>query len=151
MGQIDVITKGLVKDQAQIEEFKQESARLLGAPLLLPESCEDEGDLPLKVEQLQATENPEPMGYLPDGTPFFNEAEKEQLIAQQLQEMGGTGPITKLTEKAGPTKVEPPPAKQTIETPPPADKKAGEEAERKRKQEAAEEQLPAREKVDLDF
>ncbi len=129
--------KGLVQDQAQIEEFKQESASLLGTSLMLPEGREDE--------------EPEPLGYLPDGTPFHSEAEKEQLIAQQLAEMDGPGKVTQLTEKANPQIIEPPASKETIETPPPAAEKAEKEAERKRKQEATGEQLPAREPLSLEF
>jgi len=137
--------KGLVQDEAQIEEFKQLSASYLGAPLMLPESRED--------EEL------EPLGYLPDGTPFHSEIEKEQLIAEKLTEMGGTGEVTQLTEKTGPKIIAPPVTnekKATEKTGEPKttspDRKSVEEKTAGTPAtEPAAEVLPAREPLSLDF
>ena len=94
--------KGLVEDQKQIEEFKQESLSLLGAPMMLPEG-RDEDEI-------------EPLGFLPNGTPYHSEAEKEKLIVAQLQTMEpGAGEAKVLTEKTEPRTV-PVPSATTKET-----------------------------------
>jgi len=57
----------LITDEAKAAELKAESCRLLGATLLLPDARPDE-DL-------------EPLGFTPEGTPFYSEEEKQKLLA----------------------------------------------------------------------
>lgn len=117
--------KGLVEDQNRIKELKQESAQLLGAPMALPESREDEEEVstPAPTERV-------PLGYLPDGTPYFSEAEKEQLVAQ-LNKKKDPAPAKKT-------------ATQKIDKPAATEAKKGEE-------EPPAEQLPPNEPLNLDF
>lgn len=56
-----------ITDKAKAEELKVESNRLLGAPIPLPEARpEEEG---------------EPLGFTPEGIPFYSEEERERLMA----------------------------------------------------------------------
>ncbi len=57
----------LITDETKIEGLKAESNRLLGAPIPLPVG-RPEGD-------------PEPLGFTPEGVPFYSEAEKDRLLA----------------------------------------------------------------------
>lgn len=57
----------LITDESKAEELKAESNRLLGAPIFLPEGRPEE-DL-------------EPLGFTPDGTPFYSEEQKQKLSA----------------------------------------------------------------------
>jgi len=57
----------LITDESKAKELKAESNRLLGAPISLPEGRpEEEG---------------EPLGFTPEGTPFYSEEEKQKLLA----------------------------------------------------------------------
>lgn len=58
----------LITDEAKAGELKAESNRLLGAPILLPEGRPEEGL--------------EPLGFTPDGVPFYSEEERDRLMAQ---------------------------------------------------------------------
>ena len=59
----------LVEDEVVAEELRIESQRLLGAPIPLPEGRpEEEGG---------------PLGFTPQGTPFYSEEERDKLIAQE--------------------------------------------------------------------
>lgn len=83
----------LISDEIEAEELRVESLRLLGTPIPLPEGRPEE-------------EN-EPLGFMPDGTPFFSEEEKAKLIAKESE---GLGPplIKEQPLQAEQTKVEPP-------------------------------------------
>ncbi|GAI97300.1 unnamed protein product, partial [marine sediment metagenome] len=64
----------LITDEDKANELKAESHRLLGAPIPLPEG--------------RPEEEPEPLGFTPDGTPFYSEEEKvRQLALEQLWEL----------------------------------------------------------------
>lgn len=68
--------KTLITDEAQAQELKAESNRLLGAPIPLPEGRPEEEELAPGI-----TLKAEPLGFTPDGTPFYSEEEKERLMA----------------------------------------------------------------------
>lgn len=74
----------LITDEAKTKELKVESQRLLGAPIPLPEA-RPEGE-------------PQPLGFMPDGMPFYSEEEKEKLLAQAASPAAaapGTAAVTK--------------------------------------------------------
>jgi len=56
----------LITDEAKAKELKAESQRLLGAPIPLPEG--------------RPEEEIEPLGFTPEGTPFYSEEEKQKLV-----------------------------------------------------------------------
>ena len=58
----------LITDPAKAEELKFESNRLLSAPLPLPEGRPDESEV-------------SPLGFTPEGTPFYTEEERDKLMA----------------------------------------------------------------------
>lgn len=65
----------LIDDEVVAEELKIESKRLLGTPIPLPEARpeeEEEGE-------------PQPLGFTPKGTPFYNEEEKEKLLKEEAE------------------------------------------------------------------
>ncbi|MBA7711508.1 hypothetical protein ES703_120474 [subsurface metagenome] len=57
----------LITDETKVIELKAESNRLLGAPIPLPEG--------------RPEEEPVPLGFTPEGIPFYSEAEKDRLMA----------------------------------------------------------------------
>jgi len=57
----------LITDQKKAIELKAESNRLLGSPIPLPEG--------------RPEEEPEPLGFTPEGIPFWSEAERDRLLA----------------------------------------------------------------------
>jgi hypothetical protein len=82
--------KELITDEAKAKELKAESQRLLGAPIPLPEARpEEEG---------------EPLGFTPEGKPFYTEEERDKLLAEE------TAPPT--TEKLKPAVTPPVTAKK---------------------------------------
>ena len=104
-----------ITDKAKAEELKVESNRLLGAPIPLPEARpEDEG---------------EPLGFAPDGTPFYSEEERERLLAQ------------------APAPTEVPPTPPAEEPPPPSPPAAKTEPKEEKKETKTTEKAP----LDLDF
>ncbi len=132
--------KGLIQEKKQIEEFKQQSFSLLGTPLL-PEGRDDE----------------EPLGYTPEGTPFYSEEERDRLIA--TEEQPAEIPVA-ATPKETAGRVEPTAVAKTVEpiapitkekaAPAPAEKttaapetKTGKQEEEKKKEETT--------PLDLDF
>lgn len=85
----------LIDDEVVAEELKIESKRLLGTPIPLPEARpEEEGE-----EELQ------PLGFTPQGTPFYSEEEKEKLLREEAepapQETRKVEEASPLTEAAG--------------------------------------------------
>lgn len=56
----------LITDETKAEELKAESNRLLGAPIALPEGRPEEA---------------RPLGFTPEGTPFYSEKERDRLMA----------------------------------------------------------------------
>lgn len=56
-----------ITDETKAEELKIESNRLLGAPIPLPEG--------------RPEEEPVPLGFTPEGIPFYSEAERDRLLA----------------------------------------------------------------------
>ncbi len=62
----------LITDETKIEGLKAESNRLLGAPIPLPVG--------------RPEEEPEPLGFTPEGIPFYSEAEKDRLMAPAATE-----------------------------------------------------------------
>jgi len=84
----------LITDETKVSELKTESNRLLGTPIPLPEG--------------RPEEEPEPLGFTPEGIPFYSEAEKDRLLGQ-----AAAAPIT-------PPEPEPatPPATPPTTTPP---------------------------------
>jgi len=62
----------LITDETKIEGLKAESNRLLGAPIPLPVG--------------RPEEEPEPLGFTPEGIPFYSEAEKDRLLAPAAAE-----------------------------------------------------------------
>ena len=126
------IITGLITDESKVAELKGESNRLLGAPIPLPEGRPDD------------EAEPEPLGFTPDGTPFYSEEERLRLM-----------------EPAAPS-VEEKPAEAAPDgekvAAPPAEKKAA--APAKGKQEKLEPEKPpepeppreeAEEPIDLEF
>ncbi len=61
----------LIIDEVEAEELRVESQRLLGAPIPLPEG--------------RPEEETEPLGFTPQGTPFFSEEEKERIMVQEAK------------------------------------------------------------------
>ncbi|GAJ01563.1 unnamed protein product, partial [marine sediment metagenome] len=59
----------LITDEKKALELKAESNRLLGAPIPLPEA--------------RPEEEPEPLGFTPEGIPFYSEAERDRLMAEK--------------------------------------------------------------------
>ena len=57
----------LITDEAKTGELKAGSNRLLGTPIPLPEG--------------RPEEEPQPLGFTPEGIPFYSEAEKDRLLA----------------------------------------------------------------------
>ncbi|GAJ12502.1 unnamed protein product, partial [marine sediment metagenome] len=57
-----------ITDETKTIELKAESDRLLGTPIPLPEGRPEEEPLPL--------------GFTPEGIPFYSEAERDRLLAQ---------------------------------------------------------------------
>ena len=92
----------LITDEAKAEELKVESQRLLGAPIALPEGRPDE--------------EIEPLGFTPDGTPFYSEEERDRLLAPTPEP---TQPAPLPPESAVPNFVQPP----VTETKPPEEEK----------------------------
>lgn len=84
----------LITDESKAEELKTESNRLLGIPILLPEG--------------RPEEEVEPMGFTPDGTPFYSEEEKQKLMA----------PIDTTSAETPPTGTKPEPPKEEEKEPP---------------------------------
>ncbi len=72
--------KTLITDESKTKELKDESLQLLGAPIALPEG--------------RLEEEPEPLGFTPDGTPFYSEEEKDTLMAQATPPPATTPPPT---------------------------------------------------------
>lgn len=101
--------KGLISDEAQADELKNQSLQLLGIPLALPESRPEE-------EQL------EPIVYTPEGQPVYTEEERQKLEAvqagtppktetqaaadQDKKDIYGINPLAKAEEKKEPNKKE---------------------------------------------
>lgn len=73
----------LITDEIQAEELKVESQRLLGAPIPLPEG--------------RPEEESEPLGFTPQGAPFYSEEEKERIMAQETgkPQIEGETPVNK--------------------------------------------------------
>ncbi|GAI32499.1 unnamed protein product, partial [marine sediment metagenome] len=61
----------LITDETKIGELKAESQRLLVAPIPLPEGRPED-------ERQALAAAPEPLGFTPDGTPFYSDEEKER-------------------------------------------------------------------------
>lgn len=57
----------LITDEDKANELKAESHRLLGAPIPLPEG--------------RPEEEPVPLGFTPEGIPYYSEAERDRLLA----------------------------------------------------------------------
>lgn len=84
----------LITDESKVKELKLESNRLLGAPIPLPEGRPDE--------------EPQPLGFMPDGTPFYSEEEKQKLLAQAAAPASTPAPTTPaVAETASAEKTEP--------------------------------------------
>lgn len=62
----------LIADEAKAGELKAESNKLLGAPIPLPEG--------------RPEEEIEPLGFTPEGIPFYSEAERDRLMAPAAAE-----------------------------------------------------------------
>jgi len=60
----------LIADESKVKELKAESNRLLGTPIALPEGRPEE-------EQ--------PLGFTPEGTPFYSEEEKDKLLTKETE------------------------------------------------------------------
>ncbi len=73
---------GLITDDTKALELKAESSRLLGAPIALPEG--------------RSEEEPRPLGFTPEGVPFYSDEERERLMA-------APGAATSNPEKEPPT------------------------------------------------
>lgn len=58
----------LIADEAKAKELRAESQRLLGTPIPLPEARPEEEEI-------------EPLGFTPDGTPFYSEEQRQKLMA----------------------------------------------------------------------
>ena len=99
----------LLTDVKQIGELKAESNRLLGTPIPLMEE--------------RPAEEPEPLGFTPEGIPFYSEAERDRILAAPPAETA-----------------------ETTEEPPAAEEKI--EPEEKVK---PEEKVQPEQKLDLDF
>ena len=120
-----------ITDETKAIELKAESNRLLGAPIPLPEG--------------RPEEEPEPLGFTPEGIPFYSEAEKDRLMAQaaaaETNETATAPPAPETTalepkpEPAPEPKPEPGPTAATKETEAPKEEKK---------------EVPER-KLDLDF
>lgn len=99
-----------ISDEAKAKELKFESDRLLGAPIPLPEG--------------RPEEEPEPLGFTPEGIPFYSEAERDRLLAEPA-----TAPATEQTTPPAPEttalepKPEPAPPAATKETEAPTEEK----------------------------
>ncbi|MBA7479318.1 hypothetical protein ES707_14752 [subsurface metagenome] len=105
----------LITDETKIEGLKAESNRLLEAPIPLPAG--------------RPEEEPVPLGFTPEGIPFYSEAEKDRLLA--------------------PAAIEPPPAAGPAATPPAA---APTPAAKKPEPKKEEEKEPTKKApLDLDF
>ncbi len=78
----------LITDENKAKELKAESLRLLGAPLALPEGRPDD---------LETT----PLGFTPEGTPFYSEEEREKLMApaEAPVETPQETPLAKVAER----------------------------------------------------
>jgi len=114
----------LITDESRAAELKAESNRLLGAPIPLPEGR------PLEEEP--------PLGFTPEGIPFYSEAERDRLLAQA-------------PAPAAPPATTPPasaPAAPPATTPAPAAAAATKEPEPGKEEEKKE---PTEKKLDLDF
>lgn len=82
---------GFIADDVEAEELKVESKRLLGAAIPLPEGRleeEYESGGPLGQTEPIIETKPEPIGYTPEGVPFFSEEEGERLLAQEEKPKG---------------------------------------------------------------
>lgn len=84
----------LITDEVKAEELKIESQRLLGAPIPLPEARPEEEEV-------------EPLGFTPQGTPFYSDEERDRLMAQEAK-AEEAAPITKTPIK----EVTPPPGEE---------------------------------------
>ncbi|GAI58947.1 unnamed protein product, partial [marine sediment metagenome] len=88
----------LITDETKIEGLKAESNRLLSAPIPLP-AGRPEGE-------------PLPLGFTPEGIPFYSEAEKDRLLAPAAAETpaaaepaaAAAAPAAPTEEKKEPTK-----------------------------------------------
>ncbi|GAJ05531.1 unnamed protein product, partial [marine sediment metagenome] len=124
----------LITDQSKAEELKAESNRLLGAPIPLPEGRPEE-------------ETP-PLGFTPEGIPFYSEAERDRLMAQTSAP--AEPPVAQLTPSAeAPAAAAPAPAAPAAASPAPAPSTAVKEPEPGKEDEKKE---PTEKKpLDLDF
>lgn len=86
----------LITDETKAGELKAESNRLLGVPIPLPEG--------------RPEEEPEPLGFTSQGIPFYSEAEKDRLLAEE----SAAAPPTETQAAETPTT---PPAVAKIEPP----------------------------------
>lgn len=118
---------GLIEDKSKAEELKAESNRLLGMPIPLPEGRPDE--------------ETEPLGFTPEGTPFYNEEERQKLMAPQVQTQPKvTGKPAQMKEPA------PAPTKQPL-----LPKTTAQKTEPAKKPPAPTGPIDLSEPVDLDF
>ncbi len=114
----------LLTDEVKVIELKTESDRLLGMPLQLPEARPEE-------------ETP-PLGFTPEGIPFYSEAQRDRLLA---------APASQPEPEPAP-EPEPTPTPEPVVTPPAAEKETEPPKEEKKETSG-----PAKEakKLDLDF
>jgi len=116
----------LITDEPKVLALKAESNRLLGTPIPLPEG--------------RPEEEPEPLGFTPEGIPFYSEAEKDRLLIEEKAKAEAP-PAEEPPAEEPPAKAEPAtPAEEKKVAPPPAPPE-----EEKKKTEAS------GKKLDLDF
>ena len=99
----------LITDETKAEELKAESNRLLGAPIPLPEG--------------RPEEEPEPLGFTPEGIPFYSEAERDRLMAETPPSPSVEAPQSPPAESAETTAVAAPTAVAQQPEPPKEEKK----------------------------
>jgi len=116
----------LIEDASKVEELRIESNRLLGAPIPLPEGRPDD---------LETT----PLGFTPEGIPFYTEEERDRLMAQAAPP-ASTTPATTTPQAPAPTA----PAAPAAPTPAPS-------SEAKTELEKEESKEPPKRELDLDF
>ncbi len=107
----------LITDEAKVKELKAGSNRLLNAPIPLPEG--------------RPEEEPQPLGFTPEGIPFYSEAEKDRLMAPAAAALPATTPAAEAVSGTAEPEVEP------------AAKKPEPKKEEKKE--------PTKEPLDLDF
>lgn len=117
----------LITDETKAGELKAESNRLLGAPIPLPEG--------------RPEDEIEPLGFTPQGIPFYSETERDRLLAEEA----ATPPAPTTPPATTPATSSPAPGPATKETKP-----AEEMKEKPTKEPGKEEKEPPKD-LDLDF